>query len=55
MFFSGNFCAPDLEAFKNKPHQVLEFRQRNIPEHQQCRCSNFKPDFDLDEASISQN
>ena len=31
------------------------FRQRNIPERQQCRCSNFKPNFDLDAARISQN
>ena len=27
----------------------------NIPERQQCRCSKFKPDFDLDASRISQN
>ena len=28
MFFSWNFCAPNLEAFENKPHWVLEFQAK---------------------------
>ena len=57
VFFSWKFRASDLEASKNKPHQirVLEFQAKEHSERQQCRCSNFKPDFNLDVARISQN
>ena len=54
MFSSWNFRALDLEAFENKPRQVLEFQAKEHS-NQQCRCSNFKPNFDLDMARISQN
>ena len=28
VFFNLNFCAPDLETFENKLHQVLEFHAK---------------------------
>ena len=56
MFFSWNFCAPDLEAFKIKTASGIRISSKGtILEHQQCRCRNFKPDFDLNATSISQN
>ena len=56
MFSSWNFCAPDLETSENKPHQirVLELQAKECSRTSTVQVLNFKPDFDLDAAYISQ-
>ena len=57
MFFSWKFCASNLEASKNKPHQirVLEFQAKEYSRTSAVQVQQLQADFDLDAVRISQN
>ena len=57
MFFSKKFRAPDLEASKNKPHQirVLEFQAKEHSRTSTVQVQQLQARFDLDAARTSQN